>query len=123
MTCLKWPLLDDKQHEISFPEYEAYRHNSYNSWISDCCGMRLDNVEAPIVAPTDSYLGCRVYVGGHINDAGPQNNVVNLTTRNGPVSLVLTKVVLTSRNCITCDPGCVDENDNDQWDDFNEEDE
>lgn len=95
-------------------------HNSIDNWASDCCGMRLDNAINPTVNPTDSYIGVRIYLNGHVQDAGEHNEVVNLITKNGPIGVVLTQKVITTHRHGLNDPGLIED---DGWDEDDEDEE
>lgn len=112
-TCNKWDLYEISPKSMEFPGVANHNHSKH--WASGCCGMRIDRLSSPTVAPEDSFIGVRVYVDGHVGDAGPQNNVVNLTTKNGPIGLVLTKVVLTKYGRTNPDFGCGGDSDDDDW--------
>ena len=93
-------------------------HNSSDNWACDCCGMRRDTINNPVVKPEDSYIGVRIYVDGHVRYAGEQNKVVNLTTKNGPIGVVLTQEVLLRHTKTLADPGVMEDDDDDRWEDF-----
>lgn len=90
-----------------------YEYNGVSNWASSCCGMRIDDATSPYVKPEDSWIGVRVYLGAHLESAGEQNVVRNLSTKSGDISMVFTQTVLTcnTRELGINDPGCKDDAD------------